>query len=266
MKPTFLLSFLFVFVCFFCSCQKDIPDYVNGAGDSTANNSNSALVKRYTEDLYPANAPDQHVRDSFALNYDGKGRLVSMIQIDSANGLQLKYQYNNDNLITLDQYDNGSLQIHENIYLNSFSFTDSTYQYNNEGDTLTEKYTYDAGRRLIQMNSYDYSTTDGSSLTETDTYTYDHDNDVIREVDNYLDSPNDSTVITSSYANHVVNNLNIGLNYQNPSKYLPDVVTGLSGGQTQIATHIYTFDNKNRLTMDQATLSNGYVAIKRYYY
>ncbi len=266
MKLTALSAFIFVFALLFCSCQKDIPDYVNGAGDSTSNNSNSPMVKTYTEDLYPVNAPDQHVRDSFALSYDNKGRLVSMIQLDSANGLQLRYQYNNDNSITLDQYDNGSVQTHEIVYLNSFSFTDSTYQYNNEGDTFTEKYTYDANRRLIQMNSYDYSTTNGSSLSETDTYTYDNDNDVIREVDNYLNPPGDSNIITSSYANHVLNNLNIGLNYQNQSKYLPDVVTGLAGGETQIATHVYTFDNKNRLTMDKATLSNGYVAIKRYYY
>lgn len=265
MKLTALSGFIFVFALLFCSCQKDIPDYVNGAGDSTSNNNNSPLVKTYTEDLYQVSAPDQHARDSFALSYDNKGRLISMIQLDSANGLQLMYQYNG-NSISLDQYDNGSLQTHENVYLNSFSFTDSTYQYNNEGDTFTEKYTYDASRRLIQMNSYDYSSTIGSSLSETDTYTYDNNNDVIREVDRYLDSPDDSTVTTSTYSNHVVNNLNIGLNYQNQSKYLPDVVTGLMSNQTQIATHVYTFDNKNRLTMDQATLSNGYVAIKRYYY
>ena len=266
MKLTAFFSFLIIVICIFSSCQKTIPDYVNGVGGDGTSTSNSSLVKTYSEDVYSVSAPDQHSRDSFGLTYDNKGRLLSLTQLDSANGYKFIYQYNNNNTITLDQYDNGSLQTHENVYLTSFSFSDSTYQYNNTGDTLTEKYIYDAGKRLVQLNSYDYSTTNGSALTEIDTYTYDNFNDVVREFDVNLGSPNDTTEITSTYPNHIANNLNLGLNYMSQPKYLPETVTATLAGETQSATHVYTFDNKNRLITDQVTSDDGIVGIKRYYY
>ncbi len=224
------------------------------------------LVKTYTEDYYSTSAPDQHLKDSFGLTYDNKGRLLSLTELDSTYGLQLLYHYQNDNTITLDQYDSGKVQVHELLYLNSFSYLDSTFQYNNEGDSSTEKYIYNAGKQLVQLNTYDYSSADGSSLREFDTYAYDSYNDIIKEVDNNVSDPGNPTVVTSTYTNQIINNLNIGLNVRLPQKYLPDIVTGTLAGETQSATHVYTFDNKKRLTMDQATLSNGYIAIKRYYY
>lgn len=266
MKLTALSGFVFVFICLLCSCQKDIPDYVNGAGDSTSSNSNSTLVKYYTEDLYSVSAPDQHTRDSFGLTYDDKGRLLSLIQLDSVNGLKQIYQYNN-NFVTLDQYDNGALDIHEIAYLNSFSFADSTLQYDTESDTTTEKYIYNASKQLVQLNTYDYSASTSSELTEFDTYTYDNYNDVVSETDIILGEPNDTSVITSTYPSHIGNNLNIGLGfYQNESKYLPEVVTSVSVLGTEVGTHIYTFDNKKRLIMDKVTTNNGFVATKNYYY
>ncbi len=266
MKLTAFSCFSFVFALLFCSCQKDIPDYVNGEGDSTSNNSNPALVKYYTEDLYAISTPNQQVKDSFGLTYDNKGRLLSMNELDSTDGLQFVYQYNNSNSFTLDQYEGGALQLHEIFYLNNSSFLDSTLQHDTEGDTTTEKYIYNASKQLIRLNRYDYSTLDGSSLNEFDTYAYDAYNNVIREVNYDLSAANDSTVITSTYPNLINSNLNVGLNIQLPQKYLPDVVTQISNAATVSVTHAYTFDNKKRLTTDNATLSNGYIAIKRYYY
>lgn len=259
MRQINFIPFFIVLVLTFCSCQKEIENYAAGT-DSTSIPSGSFLVSTYSEDLYAVNAPNEHVKDSFKLSYDSKGRQISLVPLNSAgSGSKVLYNYSASNQITLDLYDDNQLSTHEIIYLNSYGYFDSTYQFSNDGDTLTEKYFYDTNRQLLQLNSYDYSSTTGAELSSIATYEYDSEGNKIKETE-------DGDVTTYTYANHVINNLDIGLNILKPSKYLPDTETHMMGSTTETVTHIYAFDNKNRLIMDKAELSNGYVAIKQYTY
>ena len=259
MKPAALFSSFLVLIGSLCSCQKDIPDYVNGGGDSTST-SNSFLVKTYTEDLYAINAPDQHVKDSFGLSYDNNGRLLSMVSLDSANGPKFIYAYSN-NSFTEDEYDNNQISLHSTVYLNSSSYIDSVLEYDIEGDTSTQKYFYDGNRQIITLKEYDYTTATGSVLTGTTTYEYDNTSDLLKVT-------SDTNVVTYTYPNKIINSLNMGLNYYKQGMYLPDNVTETSGtgSFTETGVHTYTFDSQKRLIMDKATTDNGYIGIKRYYY
>ena len=258
MKPISFAGLIILFLCLFCSCQKEIENYA-GSTDSTSTSNNSFLVTTYSEDLYALDAPDQHVKDSFKLSYDNKDRQTSLASFNSANGLKLLSSYPANNQIVADLYEGNALSTHEIIYLNSFGYLDSTYQYSTDGDTSSEKYLYNVSRQLVQLNSYDYSRQSGFTLSSVTTYEYNSDGDKVKETE-------DGDVTTYGYASHTINNLNTGMNYINASKHLPDTETHNTGGSAETVTHTYTFDNQNRLTMDKATLSSGYVAIKRYTY
>ncbi len=151
MKPTSFLAGICLTALLFCSCQKEIETFPSGS-DSTINN--TALVKKYTEDISTINMPDEHFTDSFALNYDDKDRLLSMVSLKPLSGNKFLYTYTAADSFTLDLIDNNIVSIHEIFYLNGFSLVDSTLQYNDTHDTSTEKYTYNAGKQLLQADAY----------------------------------------------------------------------------------------------------------------
>ncbi len=256
MKPIYFSMAVIAFASFFCSCQKEITNDITEPG-STGNN--SFLIKTYTEDVYLTSAPEDHAKDSFLLTHDDKGRLLQLVSADSANGLKFIYQYDGDKSFTMDQYENNALSLHEVFYLNSFSYVDSTRQDDTEGDTTTEKYIYDVGKKLTNLYIYDYTTAGGAVLNETDSYEYDADGNIIKE-------SFQNAVTNYAYTSNTVNNLDVGLNYFQQPKRLPDSVTTVSDGDTETATHIYTFDSLNRLIKDMATSDKGYIIVKTYGY
>ena len=134
-------------------------------------------------------------------------------------------------------------------------------EYDTQGDTSSQKYLYDGNQQIITLKEYNYATVTGSVLTETTTYQYDNTSDLLKVT-------SDTNVVTYSYANNTINNLNMGLNYYKQGKYLPDNVTETSSisSFTETGVHTYTFDSQKRLIMDKLTTNNGLVATKQYYY
>ena len=257
MKLITFLTALVLFSCLFTSCQKEITDTIIG-NDSTVN-TNPALVKSYSEETVFTDYPEFNTKDSVRLTYDGNDRLISLVSVDTS-GFKLVYQYSS-NSFTLDQTSNDDSPVHEIFYLNSNQFVDSTLQYN-EGDTTTEKYIYNSSKQLIHLYEYDYTKATGGQLSATTSYDYDNAGNVITETTG-------SSITTYTYTGNHPNTLNIGLNYYQQPKLLPDSYTYTSDDVSITGTHTYTYDSQNRLIMDKETFTgdsgDGY-SLKIYSY
>jgi YD repeat-containing protein len=93
------------------------------------------------------------------------------------------FQYPTSLSVTMDMYTGIQLSIHENFWLNTELFADSTLQYNDTQDTTTEKYFYTSGNLLSKVNYYDYHTS-GPTLTKTTSYIYDAFGNASTQTDN----------------------------------------------------------------------------------
>ena len=228
------------------ACQKPFTDEF--ASSSSSSSSTAARPKTYTEDV---TTPSGHTVVTFNLSYDANNRLVSMISASSP-GDKFIYQYSS-NTITLDIYNSNVLNIHEIFFLNSLNYADSTLQYNNTADTMTEKYYYNSSNQLVKLNEYDYSVSTGAVLFNSTTYAYDVTGNVVTEVDN--------TAGTTTYTySNIPFNFSMGFDFLPPPKYFVKTETN---GST--LTHAYTFDSSNRLLTDTVT-GGGYTLIKSYTY
>ncbi len=244
-----LITFLTVFILFsslFTSCQKEIEDTIIGS-DSTIN-TNPALVKTYSVQVVSPDLPDLNTKDSFKLSYDSQDRLISLVSVDSVSGFKMIYKYSS-NSFTLDQTSNDDSPVHEIFYLNSNSFVDSTLQYN-EGDTTTEKYIYNSNKQVIRLLEYDYTTATGGQLSATSSYEYDNAGNIITETTG-------TSITNYTYAGNHPNTINIGLNYYQQPKLLPDSYTSFINGTTLSGTHTYTYDSQNRMIVDKEVFSGG---------
>ena len=231
----------------FTSCQKE---YIDEHPTAPAT---SSKVKTYTEDLVSRGS---HTSLTFNLSYDNDNKMISMTSAASS-GDRFEYHYSGDSY-TMDSYTSNTLTIHEEFYLNSFHFIDSTFQYNDTGDSTTEKYIYNAGKQLIAIRLYDYSLETGAELWNTTNLTYDNRGNVIKATD-------DNTVLTYDYYPDLVNNLAFGQPYLPLSKNLVKTTTFFDG-DTITAEHVYTFDAANRISTEKITTGSGEVAIKTYTY
>jgi hypothetical protein len=175
----------------------------------------------------------------------------------SSPGDKFIYQYSG-NSITMDLYNSNVLSIHETFFLNSFSFVDSTLQYNDTKDTMTEKYFYNSNKQLIKLKQYDFTTSTGAVLFETTDYTYDG-------TGNLISLSTGSELTTYEYST-LLNTLSIGPGILPQAKYLVSKTTYTSGGSTTVLTHTYTFDSSNRLTTEKIVTSDGDILIKTYTY
>ena len=231
------------------SCKKD---------NNTPNTNSSALPKTYTEDVRSSVIGNSVT--TYNLTYDANNRLTSLVSTPAPPVLKFQYTYASDNTYTLDLYDNGNLNIHEKIWVNSASLMDSTFQYNDTQDTSTEKYIYNQNNELIQIKGYDYSSS-VSVLSNTTTYTYDNNGNAITESDDL------GKFVTYDYYTDLPNNLNVGMLYTSPSKNLIKTATAQSGGNQVTATHFYSFDGSNRLIKDSiSTTGTDLIAIRSFTY
>jgi YD repeat-containing protein len=235
-------------IAFLSSCQKEIT------ADITTTPTTTSRIKTYTEDVSISGA---HNVVTFNLTYDANGRIATMISASNP-GDKFLYQYNSNTSYTMDLYNSNVLSIHENFFINGFSLIDSTLQYNDTKDTMTEKYIYNAAKQLTQLRQYDYTTATGAVLWETYFYTYDANGNITKETDSY-------SVTSYDYYTNLVNNFSMGFVYMSTTKNLVKTTTYTSGGSTDVFDHTYTFDSQNRLTSEKITESGGTDSVTRTY-
>ncbi len=233
----------------FASCQKEFSIEDPGGTTPTASNK----IKTYTEDITSGGT---HSVTTFDLTYDNSNRLLSMTS-ETNPGDKIVFNYGNGSY-TSDIYNSNALSIHEVFFLNSNSFVDSTFQYNDTNDTTTEKYIYNGAKQLVTLKEYDYSLLTGSVLTNTTNYKYDGNGNQISATDDYSVTLYDYTAL----ANSIV----IGAPYFPVNKYLVKTTTYSFGVSSIILSHTYTFDGNNRLSTETITDGTTYTFIKTYTY
>ena len=119
-------------IIIFSSCQKDKQPNAD---------TNLSKVKTYTESITSPGSPA--ISDTYNITYDGNNRITGVIPVNSADA-KFIFTYGSNNKYSLDLYISGALSIHEDFFVNSNSFPDSTFQYNDTNDTTTEKYLYNS--------------------------------------------------------------------------------------------------------------------------
>ena len=227
------------------SCQKETND------DPVAP---SSKVKTYTEDV---TAGGQHTVSTFNVAYDANDRIVSLISASSP-GDKFLYQYSNGSY-TMDIYNSNAISIHEEFYINSNSFVDSTFQYNDTDDSSTEKYIYNSARQLVTIKEYEYTKGHGILLYNTSQYTYDSGGNILKVADNF-------STTTYEYYPDLVNPLTFLSPYLPVNKNLIKTEYADYGGSDITISHTYTFDANNRLSTQTITTDSGETAIKTYTY
>jgi len=254
MKATFPLL-AFILVILFSSCQKEISGEIL-PGTTPDTTTTSYLVKTYTEDITSSVIGNSVT--TYDLSYDAQNRITSLVS-ESNTGDKSVYTYPSSNAITMELFNGGSLSIHENFFLNSYSLVDSTLQYNDESDTSTEKYIYNSAKQLTTYKEYTYTTASGAVLENVHTYTYDNNGNVLGEKD--YDSE-----ISYEYYSDLKATAIVGPNIFYLSKNLVKKTTYTYGSITATIDHTYTFDNKNRLTSEKAVYNTGDIVIRKYTY
>jgi hypothetical protein len=236
-------------ICLLTSCKKN---------NDSGNNGNFVHPQIYVEEVKVG--PSDQI-DSFALSYDGNGRLVSLVGTNE----KVTYTYAANGNFTLDLFQNGVQTLHENAYINAALLLDSTFQYNDTQDTTTEKYHYN-GSYLTTTMTYDYS--GGHPVLDSrDTYTYDNNGNVIKDVNDDGSGNINMTTVYSYTDTPMQFSVNVSA-VPVYSKFLPAAltVTDGSGAMSLQVAYTYEFDNSKRLTKQTATASNGEIAIKTYIY
>jgi len=235
-------------VCLLNSCKKNSGTDSSGTPDK---------LKMYIEN---ATTGGLNQVDSFAVSYDGNNRITSL----ASPALTFNYAYSN-NSFTLDLYNFTQLSIHEIAYINSSSFVDSTFQFDNTSDTTTEGYTY-AGGLLTRMMTYNYSSA-GSTIYSEDDYTFDNNGNGIKDVnsDGY---GNINTIYTFTYTTYALKTRINPTYFPAASKYLPATqkLTDGFGNSLGTITYSYVFDSSGRLSKETDSADNGDVAVKTYIY
>ena len=250
MKKGLPLFAAILFIILLSSCQKDA-----GVGPTTATDK----VKTYTEDITSASIGNSVT--TYNLGYDGSNRIISIIAA-SAPGNKFLFTYPSAGSFSMDIYNSNVRVIHEDFFLNSSSYPDSTFQYNNTGDTSTEKNIYNAKNQLIKLYEYDYSKITGSDLWNTTSYTYDADGNLLKAEDT------DSDIDTYEYYPDLVYILPAMMPYAQPEKHnlVKKHTLKSNGYELGSATYTYTFDSKNRISTEKAITSDGSIILKTYTY
>lgn len=243
--PTLIVALLLPFV----ACQKEVSEDLPDSPKPTNK------VKTYTED-YTSSTGDRTVA-TFNLSYDESGRLVSLVDSEHP-GDKFVYSYPGDNLVTTDIYNSNEVVIHDEAVINDNGLVDSTVQYNNEGDTLVQKFFYNEAKQLIAAQEFDVIEGE-MQLWSATTYTYDQGGNLVTEA-------GADGIITYEYEKIIPNTVAIGPTYMYLPKQLPTKQTITNGSESASIVHTYVFDEEDRLTEDKAVASDGSMIIKTYSY
>lgn len=253
-KNLFTLLVLPSFILF-SSCQKN---------SNTDQTTNSDKVKTYTEDITSPGSPE--ISATYNISYDGNNRITGVIPTNSS-GVKFLFTYSSNSKFSLDLYNSGALSIHEDIFLNSNSLFDSTFQHNDTNDTTTEKYFYNSNNQLITLNEYDYSKNYGSQISNVTTYTYDSNGNVVKATDtnNQIETfeyyPDLVYIMpfTNPFLNHA-------LNSSKKTNLLKTHTVTSNGYLVGSATSTYTFDSNNRISTITQTTDDGTIAVQTFTY
>ena len=237
-------------IILFTSCQKDVDGDPITVTDK---------VKTYTEDITSGSIGNSVT--TYNLSYDASDRIISIISA-SAPGNKFLFAYNSASTYAMDIYSSNIRVIHEDVSLNSNSYPDSTFQYNNTGDTTTEKNVYNGNNQLIKLYEYDYSKITGSDLWNVTNYTYDANGNLLKAEDT------DTNIDTYEYYPDLVYISPLIEPYSHPKKHnLVKKHTLTSNGYiVGSATYTYTFDSNNRISTEKAVTSDGSIILKTYTY
>lgn len=216
-------------------------------------------VKTYTEDL--TSPSTGHSVATFNLEYDANNRITAMVSTSDP-GFKFIYSYPSDNIVYSDLYAGGILGIHNESYMVN-NHIDSSFEYNDSGDSTTQKYIYNSSGDYIKLYEYDYSKLTGAVLDNTTVYTYDGKGNQLTAEDSYGEGELYTYYDDKVYAQPLIGPSVI----PNVKRNLIKTYSTTSGGITQeTATLTYTFDDKNRISTEKWVTDGGYVLIKTYTY
>ncbi|MES1225686.1 MAG: hypothetical protein ABUT20_59965, partial [Bacteroidota bacterium] len=216
-------------------------------------------VKTNTEDIEsPAFG---HSVVTYNLTYDASNRVISLVSAANS-GNKFVYNYDLPNTIAVDLYNDGVGGLPDVSYLVN-DHIDSSFQYNDSGDSSTTKFIYDAFGNYIKLYEYDYSIVTGSQLTNITTYTYDANGNQFT-----AQGTNGEGEIYEYYTDLVYVHPLIG------PPLIPAVKRNLikthsvttNGVVEATATITYTFDSKDRMSTEKTVVDDGTVVIKTYTY
>ena len=233
----------------FAACQKEVSEDLPDSPKPTNK------VKTYTEDY--TSSTGEHTVATFVLSYDESDRLTSLVNSEHP-GDKFVYGYSGDNLVTTDIYNSNEVVIHDDAVINEMGLVDSTVQYNNEGDTLVQKFFYNEAKQLIAVQLFDVINGEMQMWSAT-TYTYDQGGNLVSEA-------GEDGIITYEYEKIILNTVAIAPTYMYLPKQLPTKQTITNGSEMASIVHTYVFDEENRLTEDKAVASDGSMVIKTYTY
>lgn len=246
MKKVFLFAVPVLFVLFFLSCGK--------GNKSTVHDIHK--VKSYSENF---TSSSENLSSVFNINYDANDRIISVVSM-SRPGDKFLFNYDSEDHYTMDLYNGGSINIHEEFFLKN-SRIDSTFQYDDSMDSTSEKYIYNSINQLIKIEEYDVD--NGPELSNTTTYTYDADGNVAKASDS------NGKIETFDYYPGLLNVMPLTSPYMLFSGKANLVKTdAITSNGSPVATIIstYTFDSYNRISMITQTATDGSSVVKAFTY
>lgn len=255
MKKNLVALVSFSAIIILSSCQKD---------KQTDSSTNLSKVKSFTETV--TSTGNGTITATYNVGYDANNRITSVTQTD-ASGNKFLFTYSTDTKYSLDLYVSGALSIHEDLFMNSNSQPDSTYQYNDTEDTTTEKYLYNSSAQLVTLKEYDYSKIYGSEINNSTNYTYDSNGNVAKTTDT------NNQVETFEYYPDLVYAMPFtnpaspqGLTSQKKMSLVKTHTVTSNGYPVGSATNTYTFDSNNRISTITQTADDGTVAVQTFIY
>jgi len=251
MKRITLCAAVAVVMVALSSCQKE-------TGSNNPLPAQSLKIKTYTVDV--RSSIFGNVATTYNLSYDANDKLIKMV--DASNpGSKFTYAYPSSAKYTLDLFINNAFELHVDFLLNSHSLIDSSIQYNNTNDTTTEKYVYNSANQLTKL--YEYERYSSSYLSNTTSYTYDGAGNLVKAVDTFQD------VYTYEYYDDKLYVLPQVIPVTVPGEkvnLLKKVTLSANGTLLESYTCTYTFDSKDRISIERNDYNDGDVVIKTYTY
>jgi hypothetical protein len=244
MKSKNLILFSIGAALLLVACQKDKQPDTN----------NVLKVKSYSEKVVSSDGDS--IVANYNLSYDAKNRITAINQVEVP-GNKFMFTYESDSKFSIDIYLMGALSIHEDVFLNSSHFVDSTYQYNDEKDTSSEKYIYNVNNQLSTVKGFYKSVMDNVT-----TYSYDGDGNLVKTTDT------DKQVETFDYYPDLVFAMPFinPLQSSTPAHLVKNHKITSNGYEVANIVSTYTFDSKNRIDTITQKLDDGSFATQTFTY
>jgi hypothetical protein len=232
------------------SCQKepsvDLPSVTN-------------KVKTYTEAITSSSIGNSVT--TYNLTYDANNRIISMVSAADP-GNKVVYTYASANTILSDLYAGAVLGIHYEGYYNN-NRLDSVFQYNDTGDSSTEKHIYNSAGYLVTSYEYNYSKLSGSVLENTIQNTYDASGNQLKSEGTDTNVETYEYYEDKVYVHPMIGPAIIPVVKHNLIKTHSVTSNGFPAGTETIT---YTFDSNDRISTETSTIDDGSVVVKTYTY